>query len=105
MQALKYSSLPIEGTGPYKFLIDDYNVISDINFYQKRIENNHQSTIKYSHIYSHLNKKPKEIIYFVPKEKILFKCTYKEPQLEISTKRATKKLTSNTLSEIHSSYR
>ena len=58
-QALKYFSLPIEVTCPYKFLIDDYDVISNINFYQKRIENNHQSTIKYSHIYSHFNKKSK----------------------------------------------
>ena len=49
----------MEGTGPYKFLIDDYDVISNINYYQKRIENTHQSTIKYSHIYSHLNKKSK----------------------------------------------
>ena len=62
MQALKYSTLLLEGTGPYKFLMDDYDVISNIDFYQKRIENTHQSTIKYSHIYSHLNKNPKENI-------------------------------------------
>ena len=59
MQALEYSSLPVEGTGPYKFLINDYNVISNINHFQKRIKNTHQSTIKYSHIYSHLNNKTK----------------------------------------------
>ena len=49
----------MEGTGPYKFLIDDYNLISNIDHFQKRIQNTHQSTIKYSHIYSHLNKKSK----------------------------------------------
>ena len=69
MQALKYSSLPVEGTGPYKLLIDDYDVISNIDYYQKRIENTHQSKIKYSHIYSHLNKNPKENTYLAPKEK------------------------------------
>ena len=60
MQALKYSSLPVEGTSPYKFLIDGYDVISNIDYYQKRIKKNtNQSTIKYSHIYSHLNNKTK----------------------------------------------
>ena len=59
MQALEYSSLLVEGTGPYKFLIDDYNLISNIDHFQKRIKNFHQSTIKYSHIYSHLNNKSK----------------------------------------------
>ena len=39
--------------------MDDYDVISNIDFHQKRIENTHQSTIKYSHIYSHLDKKSK----------------------------------------------
>ena len=82
-QALKYSSLPTEGTGPYKFLIDGYNVISNIDYYQKRIENNHQYTIKYSHIYSHLNKNPKETIYYALKETKLFKCTFKKSRQEI----------------------
>ena len=59
MQAMQYSSLPEEGTGPYKFLIDNYDLISNISHYHGKIETNHESQIKYSHIYSHLNNKSK----------------------------------------------
>ena len=58
-QALEYSSLPEKGAGPYKFLIDDYDIISNINFIKKRFWDTHNTNIKYSHIYSHLDNKTK----------------------------------------------
>ena len=58
-QALEYSSLPEKGTGPYKFLINDYDIIRNIDSLQKRFRNTHKTTLKYSHIYSHLDSKAK----------------------------------------------
>ena len=59
IQALEYSSLPEKGEGPYKFLIEDYDIISNIDSMKKRFRDIHNTNIKYSHIYSHLNNKAK----------------------------------------------
>ena len=59
IQALEYSSLPEKGAGLYKFLIDDYDIISTIDSMKKRFRETHKTNIKYSHIYSHLNNKAK----------------------------------------------